>query len=188
MTKTVVICGDLFDGLSDALLGPTEILIEDDTIAEVSGSVGSSGRREDHRSERPHRFSRFHRHSCSSLRRRLESRAANASVLAGQGACGTSLRPAIHALRLHDASRHGHAGSGMAHHQSARRHRQRPGSRTASDRCCPYDQRDRGSRRHARHVPVPMPYGTFQGCGLRRRKFASWFAWSTRSAAIGSRP
>ena len=40
MTKTVVICGHLFDGLSDALLGPTEILIEDDTIIEVSNSVG----------------------------------------------------------------------------------------------------------------------------------------------------
>ena len=39
MTKTVVICGDLFDGRSDALLGPTEILIEGDTIAELSGSV-----------------------------------------------------------------------------------------------------------------------------------------------------
>jgi len=23
-----------------------------------------------------------------------------------------------------------------------------------------------GARRHARHVPVPMPYGTVQGCGL----------------------
>jgi imidazolonepropionase-like amidohydrolase len=40
MTKTIVICGHLFDGLSDALLGPTEILIEGDTIIEVSGSVG----------------------------------------------------------------------------------------------------------------------------------------------------
>jgi imidazolonepropionase-like amidohydrolase len=39
MTKTVVICGDLFDGRSDALLGPTEILIEGDTIADLSGSV-----------------------------------------------------------------------------------------------------------------------------------------------------
>jgi imidazolonepropionase-like amidohydrolase len=40
MTKTVVICGKLFDGLSDVLLGPSEILIEDDTITEVSPSVG----------------------------------------------------------------------------------------------------------------------------------------------------
>ncbi len=40
MTKTIVVCGHLFDGLSDALLGPTEILIEGDTIIEVSNSVG----------------------------------------------------------------------------------------------------------------------------------------------------
>ncbi len=40
MTKIVVICGNLFDGLSDVLLGPTEILIEGDAIVEVSGSVG----------------------------------------------------------------------------------------------------------------------------------------------------
>lgn len=43
MTKTVIICGHLFDGLSDALLGPKEVLIEDGTIAEVSGSVGRPG-------------------------------------------------------------------------------------------------------------------------------------------------
>ncbi|MEH2567461.1 hypothetical protein [Bradyrhizobium sp. AZCC 2289] len=40
MTKTVIVCGKLFDGLSDTMLGPTEGLIEDDAIAEVSGSVG----------------------------------------------------------------------------------------------------------------------------------------------------
>ena len=40
MTKTAIICGKLFDGLSDSALGPTEILIEDGTIAEVSSSVG----------------------------------------------------------------------------------------------------------------------------------------------------
>ena len=40
MTTTVIICGKLFDGLSDALRGPTEILIENNTIAEVSNSVG----------------------------------------------------------------------------------------------------------------------------------------------------
>jgi imidazolonepropionase-like amidohydrolase len=39
MTKTIVVCGHLFDGLSDGLLGPTEILIEDDTISEISNSV-----------------------------------------------------------------------------------------------------------------------------------------------------
>jgi imidazolonepropionase-like amidohydrolase len=43
MTKTVIICGKLFDGLGDTMLGPTEVLIEDETIAEVSGSVGRPG-------------------------------------------------------------------------------------------------------------------------------------------------
>ena len=43
MAKMVIICGKLFDGLSDTMLGPTEILIEDDTIAEVSNSVGRPG-------------------------------------------------------------------------------------------------------------------------------------------------
>ncbi|WP_198136969.1 metal-dependent hydrolase family protein [Nitrobacter hamburgensis] len=36
-------CGKLFDGLSDMILGPTEILLEDDKIIEVSGSVGRPG-------------------------------------------------------------------------------------------------------------------------------------------------
>src|SRR5260370_1012117 len=43
MAKTVIIWGKLFDGPSDTMLGPTEILIEDDTIVEVSGSVGRPG-------------------------------------------------------------------------------------------------------------------------------------------------
>ena len=43
MAKTVIICGKLFDGLADKMLGPTEILIEGDTIVEVSGSVGRPG-------------------------------------------------------------------------------------------------------------------------------------------------
>ena len=46
MAKTVIICGKLFDGLGDTMLGPTEILIEDDTIVEVSSSVGRPERRE----------------------------------------------------------------------------------------------------------------------------------------------
>ena len=40
MAKTVIICGKLFDGLGDTMHGPTEILIEDDAIADVSSSVG----------------------------------------------------------------------------------------------------------------------------------------------------
>jgi hypothetical protein len=32
MAKTVTICGKRFDGLGDTMRGPTEILIEGDTI------------------------------------------------------------------------------------------------------------------------------------------------------------
>jgi hypothetical protein len=46
MAKTVIICGKLFDGLGDTLLGPTEILIEDDTIIEARArSAVQSARR-----------------------------------------------------------------------------------------------------------------------------------------------
>ncbi len=40
MAKAVVICGNLFDGRDDRLLGRTEILIEDDSVVELSRSVG----------------------------------------------------------------------------------------------------------------------------------------------------
>jgi imidazolonepropionase-like amidohydrolase len=40
MTKIVIICGKFFDGLSDELCGPMEVLIEDGTISEIAGSVG----------------------------------------------------------------------------------------------------------------------------------------------------
>ena len=40
MSKTVLICGRFFDGLSDALAGPAEILIENDVIADVGQAVG----------------------------------------------------------------------------------------------------------------------------------------------------
>src|SRR3984893_5945467 len=43
MAKTVIICGKMFDGLGDATLGPTEILIEGATIVEGSNSVGRPG-------------------------------------------------------------------------------------------------------------------------------------------------
>ncbi|SEF13122.1 Imidazolonepropionase [Burkholderia sp. WP9] len=39
---TVLVCGNFFDGAGDSLRGPTEILIEDDTIAAVNESVGRS--------------------------------------------------------------------------------------------------------------------------------------------------
>lgn len=40
MSRTVLICGKLFDGLSETLSGPVEILIENDLIADVAQTVG----------------------------------------------------------------------------------------------------------------------------------------------------
>ena len=40
MPKTVLVCSRLFDGLSDALRGPTEILIENGRISDVAQAVG----------------------------------------------------------------------------------------------------------------------------------------------------
>src|SRR5689334_13552519 len=40
MPKTVLTCARFFDGLSDALGGPTEVLIENDGIADVAQTVG----------------------------------------------------------------------------------------------------------------------------------------------------
>jgi len=40
MSKTVLICARLFDGLSDTIAGPSEILIEDGIIADVAQTVG----------------------------------------------------------------------------------------------------------------------------------------------------
>ena len=38
MSKTIVACARSFDGLSDTISGPTEILIENDVIAHGTGS------------------------------------------------------------------------------------------------------------------------------------------------------
>jgi imidazolonepropionase-like amidohydrolase len=40
MTKMVLVCGRIFDGLGDSLWGPAEILIEDQVIVEISSAVG----------------------------------------------------------------------------------------------------------------------------------------------------
>jgi hypothetical protein len=40
MSTLVLVCGDAFDGLSDALTGPTEILVEGNHIAKIKRSVG----------------------------------------------------------------------------------------------------------------------------------------------------
>jgi hypothetical protein len=41
MTGVVLICGDVFDGVSDALTGPAEILIEDNRISQVERQSAS---------------------------------------------------------------------------------------------------------------------------------------------------
>ena len=40
MSAVVLLCGNVFDGLSDALTGPAEILVEGDRIARIERSVG----------------------------------------------------------------------------------------------------------------------------------------------------
>ena len=40
MTMLVLVCGNVFDGLSDSLTGPAEILIEGNRISKVERSVG----------------------------------------------------------------------------------------------------------------------------------------------------
>ena len=46
MNALILVCGNIFDGISDALTGPAEILVEDNRIAKIAPSVGrSSGAR-----------------------------------------------------------------------------------------------------------------------------------------------
>ncbi len=40
MSALVLVCGNVFDGVSDALTGPAEILVERNRIREVGRSVG----------------------------------------------------------------------------------------------------------------------------------------------------
>src|SRR6516164_1850629 len=40
MSAVVLLCGNLFDGLSDALTGPAEILVEGNRISRIERSVG----------------------------------------------------------------------------------------------------------------------------------------------------
>ena len=40
MSKTVLICERVFDGLSDTLTGPAEILIDNGVIADLAQTVG----------------------------------------------------------------------------------------------------------------------------------------------------
>jgi hypothetical protein len=73
MRKVIAICGALFDGASDVLHGQTEILIEGDTISDVSPFVG-----------RPNGAQIIDlRYACASLCRWAESRASDAAMHVG---------------------------------------------------------------------------------------------------------
>jgi hypothetical protein len=39
MNALILICGNVFDGISDALTGPAEILVENNRIAKIARSV-----------------------------------------------------------------------------------------------------------------------------------------------------
>ena len=39
MNALVLVCGNVFDGISDSLTGPAEILVKDNMIAEIGHSV-----------------------------------------------------------------------------------------------------------------------------------------------------
>jgi hypothetical protein len=40
MSAVVLVCGNVFDGISDVLNGPAEILVESNRIARIERSVG----------------------------------------------------------------------------------------------------------------------------------------------------
>jgi hypothetical protein len=66
MSTLVLVCGNVFDGLSDALAGPAEILIEGNRITKIERSVGRPIGRVGDRSLGADGLPRFHRHSCPS--------------------------------------------------------------------------------------------------------------------------
>lgn len=39
MSATVLVCGKLFDGTGDRLVGPVEVLVEQDRVAEIAPAV-----------------------------------------------------------------------------------------------------------------------------------------------------
>jgi len=67
MAKTVVVCGKLFDGLNDTIRGPSEILIEDDAIAERR-PIGAEDLVEMHFMQRSCLLCRSHAHHLLNLR------------------------------------------------------------------------------------------------------------------------
>ena len=66
MKRVVLLCGKLFDGVSDSLVGPMEILIEGNHIANIAPSVATSARRGSRRPLEPHCMPGIHRYPRSS--------------------------------------------------------------------------------------------------------------------------
>jgi cytosine/adenosine deaminase-related metal-dependent hydrolase len=85
MGPLVLVCGNVFDGLSDALTGPAEILVERNRITKIERSVG-----------RPPGA------QVIDLSERTVSPGFNAPIFRGQGACRAEPRPRIHELRVYD--------------------------------------------------------------------------------------
>ena len=114
MTAVVLICGKVFDGVSDVLTGPSEILVEDNRIARVDQSVarppGAQVIDLSDRTVSPG-FIDTHVH--------LTMDAANLAAqtlefIGRQGVEGAQPRPRVHELRLHDFAQSRQRRSGMA--------------------------------------------------------------------------
>ena len=114
MNAFVLMCGNVFDGISNALTGPTEILVEDNRIAKIETSVGRpAGARVIDLSERTVSpgFIDTHVHltmdAANLALQTLESSAAKALK-------GLSLARELHELRLHHFTRSRQRRSGAA--------------------------------------------------------------------------
>ena len=114
MTAFVLVCGNVFDGLSDALTGPAEILVESNRIAKIERSVGRPpGAQVIDLSERTVSpgFIDTHVHltmdAANLALQTLQSSAAKALA-------GTEPRPRIHELRVYDVARSRQRRSGIS--------------------------------------------------------------------------
>ena len=168
MSTLVLVCGNVFDGLSDALTGPAEILVEGNRIAKIERSVGRPpGARVIDLSERTVSpgFIDTHVHltmdAADLALQTLQSSAAKALE-------GTEPRPRIHELRVYDAARSRQRRSGMADDRSAQRAQFRPCGGTAALRRRAYHQRERRPRRSPRLLCLALDVAGF--CDCRRSR------------------
>ena len=166
MNAFVLVCGNVFDGISDALTGPAEILVQDNRIAKIERSVGRPpGARVIDLSQRTVSpgFIDTHVHltmdAANLALQTLESSAAKA--LKGLSLAREYMNYGFTTLR--DL---GQRRSGMADDRSAQRAQYRPFRRTAALRRRAYRQRERRSRRSSRLLCLALDIA---GLGDRRR-------------------